>query len=228
MMNLAMFRNRQFSVNLITGFMVFVCTAGTTLLFPLFLQNVLQFGSGRTGLMLALTPLVVSIVAPLSGALSDRTGSRPITTLGLFVLALGFIAVSTLSATTSTLGYLLRFIPVGIGIGLFQSPNNSAVMGSVPRENLGVASGLLSLTRTVGQTTGIAILSAIWENRVAFHNGGFIDAGATFAPLAAQVSGLQDTIKISVVIIIAALLISLIALVGFLKSRKRSTTSITE
>jgi hypothetical protein len=97
-------------------------------------------------------------------------------------------------------------------------------MGSVPRENLGVASGLLSLTRTVGQTTGIAVLSAIWENRVAFYNGGFLDAGATFAPISAQVSGLQDTVKISVVIIIAALLISLIALVGFLKSKKRSAS----
>ena len=200
MINLAMFRNRQFSTNLITGFMVFVCTAGTTILFPLFLQNVLLFGSRQTGLMLAVTPVVVSIVAPISGALSDRTGSRPITTLGLFILALGFIAVSTLTATTSTIGYLLRFIPVGIGIGLFQSPNNSAVMGSVPRENLGVASGLLSLTRTVGQTTGIAVLSAIWENRVAVYNGGFLEAGATFAPISAQVSGLQDTIKLSIVI----------------------------
>jgi len=228
MMNLNMFRNRQFSINLITGFMVFVCTAGTTLLFPLFLQNVLQYGSGQTGLMLALTPLVVSIVAPLSGALSDRTGSRPITTLGLFVLALGFIAVSTLTETTSTIGYLLRFIPIGIGIGLFQSPNNSAVMGSVPRENLGVASGLLSLTRTVGQTTGIAILSAIWENRVAFYNGGFLEAGATFAPISAQVSGLQDTVKISVVIIVTAFFISTLALVGFLKSRKRSSSPATE
>ena len=144
MIDLKMFRNRQFSINLITGFMIFLCTAGTALLFPLYLQNILHYNSQQTGLMLAVTPICVSIIAPLSGALSDRTGSRPITTLGLLIVIIGFIAVSTLSETTSTWGYLLRFIPVGIGIGLFRSPNNSAVMGSVTREHLGVASGLLS------------------------------------------------------------------------------------
>jgi len=225
MIKLDMFRNRQFSINLITGFMVFVCTAGTTLLFPLFLQNVLQYGSRQTGLMLAVTPVIVSIVAPLSGALSDRTGSRPITTLGLFILALGFVAVSSLSENTSTIGYLLRFIPVGIGIGMFQSPNNSAVMGSVPRENLGVASGLLSLTRTVGQTTGIAVLSAIWGNRVSFYNGSVIEGGATFAPISTQVAGLKDTVIISIIIISIAFVISLFALVDFLKVKKQQRVS---
>ncbi len=220
MVNLAMFRSRQFSTNLVTGFTVFVCNAGTTLLFPLFLQNVLLYSTGNTGLLLAVTPVIVSIVAPLSGALSDRTGSRPITTLGLFVLFLGFLFATTLSEQTTTLGYILRFIPIGIGIGLFSSPNNSAVMGSVPRENLGVASGILSLTRTVGQTTGIAILSAIWENRVASYSGGFLESGATFAPIAAQVAGLQDTVKLTVILIFCAFLISLVALVDFLKAKK--------
>jgi EmrB/QacA subfamily drug resistance transporter len=223
MINLAIFKNRQFSTNLVTGFLVFICTAGTSLLYPLYLQNVLAYSAGQTGLMLAIVPVIVAIVAPISGALSDRTGSRPITTLGLFILVLGFVAVSSLSINTSTIGYLLRFIPVGIGIGMFQSPNNSAVMGSVPRENLGIASGLLSLTRTVGQMTGIAILSAVWENRVAFHNGSFVPGGATFAPLTAQVSGLLDTVSLSIVLLIISLLISSWALVEFLRIKKQST-----
>jgi EmrB/QacA subfamily drug resistance transporter len=228
MINLQMFQNRQFTINLITGFMVFVCTAGTTLLFPLYLQNVLLYNSEQTGLMLAITPVIVAIVAPLSGALSDRTGSRPITTLGLFMLILGFLSVGTLSEHTTTIGYLLRFIPIGIGIGLFQSPNNSAVMGSVSRENFGVASGLLSLTRTVGQITGIAVLSAVWENRVALYNGGFIDLGATFAPISTQVAGLLDTIHLSVAILALAFLISAWALVEFLRVKKSLRNSTTE
>lgn len=228
MINLRMFSNRQFSINLITGFMVFLCTAGTALLFPLYLQNILHYNSQQTGLMLAVTPICVSIVAPLSGALSDRTGSRPITTLGLLILIIGFVAVSTLSEATSTLGYLLRFIPVGIGIGLFQSPNNSAVMGSVARANLGVASGLLSLTRTVGQTAGIAILSAFWENRVAFYHGSFLDAGATFAPIASQVAGLLDTVYLTIAILVLAFLISSWALVEFIKLKRTNPDPSTQ
>ena len=105
------------------------------------------------------------------------------------------------------------------GIGLFQSPNNSAVMGSVSRENLGIASSLLSLTRTLGQTTGIAVLSVVWENRVAIYNGGFLDQGATFAPVKAQVAGLQDTVFLSIGLLILALLISVWALIEFVKQK---------
>ena len=54
------------------------------------------------------------------------------------------------------------FQPIGIGVGMFQSPNNSAIMGSAPPERLGIASGMLAVTRTLGQTTGIAILGALW------------------------------------------------------------------
>jgi EmrB/QacA subfamily drug resistance transporter len=224
MIDLTMFRNAQFSINLITGFLVFICTAGTMLIFPLYLQNILQYDPQQTGLMLAITPVTVAFVAPLSGALSDRVGSRPITTLGLLMLVIGYLLVSTLTATTTTIGYLIRFIPIGIGIGLFQSPNNSAVMGSVSRERLGVASGLLALTRTVGQTTGIAVLGAFWENRVAVFSGGFLESGATHASTLAQVSGLTDTIFLVIVLIIIALLISIWALFGFYKSRKILST----
>jgi hypothetical protein len=95
-------------------------------------------------------------------------------------------------------------------------------MGSVSRDNLGVASSLLSLTRTLGQTTGIAVLSTVWENRVAFYNGGFLELGATFAPIQAQVAGLQDTVHLSIVLLILALMISIWALIEFLKLRKQS------
>jgi hypothetical protein len=97
-------------------------------------------------------------------------------------------------------------------------------MGSVSRERLGVASGLLALTRTVGQTTGIAVLGAFWENRVAVFSGGFLESGATHASSLAQVSGLTDTIFLVIVLIIIALLISIWALFGFYKSRKILST----
>jgi hypothetical protein len=84
-------------------------------------------------------------------------------------------------------------LPIGAGVGIFQSPNNSAVMGSVPRERLGIASSLLSVTRTLGQVTGIATLGAIWAARVMFHHGSFLPEGATSAPAAAMVAGLHDT-----------------------------------
>jgi hypothetical protein len=87
------------------------------------------------------------------------------------------------------------------------------VMGAVPRERLGVASGLLSITRIVGQTIGIAVLSALWAGRVVVHYGAPLPEGATGAPAAAQVAGLHDIFLVIVGLIGFALALSVWALV---------------
>jgi hypothetical protein len=123
------------------------------------------------------------------------------------------------------LGYLLRFIPVGIGIGMFQAPNNSAIMGSVPRERAGVASSLLSLTRTIGQTSGIAMLGAFWERRVDALAGGVHYENVTQAPIPAQVGGLVDTIHLVIGLILVGLVLSLWALTVWLRQRRQHITT---
>lgn len=222
MIDLSIFRNRLFSVNLITGFLTFIVTAGTMIILPLYLQNVLGFGPRQSGLMLAVTPVMVAFTAPIAGTLSDRFGSRIITSVGLTILLFGWVMVSTLGTDTTVVGYLVRFIPVGIGIGLFQAPNNSAVMGSAPRERSGVASSLLSLTRTIGQTTGIALLGAFWERQVSALSGGVPYENVTLAPITAQVGGLVNTIHLVMIIVTVSLCLSLWALVIWLRSRNKT------
>jgi EmrB/QacA subfamily drug resistance transporter len=212
MIDLQLFRNRLFSINLATGFLAFVSSAGTILLMPYYLQDVRQYSPLTAGLLLAVVPAAVAIVAPWAGSLSDRFGTRPLAAIGLGILVVGYAAASTLHIDTGVLGYVLRFVPVGLGIGFFQSPNNSAIMGAVPRERLGVASGLLSLTRTLGQTVGIATVAALWAARVAAHSGRTIPDDATMAPASIQVTALNETLYVIVGLIVTALLLSLWAL----------------
>ena len=209
MIDLRLFRNSLFSVSLTTGFMIFICLSGTLILMPFYAENVLGYDPQQTGLLMATVPVALGIIAPVSGSLSDRFGSRPITVAGLAVLTAGFLAVSSLDAETTTLGYVLRFLPVGLGVGMFQSPNNSAIMGAAPRDRLGIASGMLAVTRTLGQTTGIAVLGALWAGQVFRYMGDVLPGGATAAPLDAQVYGLRITFTIVSVLIFAALLLSL-------------------
>jgi len=221
MIDLRLFRNSLFSVSLTTGFIIFICLSGTLILMPFYAENVLGYDPQQTGLLMATVPVALGIIAPISGNLSDRFGSRPITVAGLVMLTIGFLAVSSLDAETTTLGYVIRFLPVGLGMGTFQSPNNSAIMGAAPRDRLGIASGMLAVTRTLGQTTGIATLGALWAGQVFKYAGKVLPGGATVAPVAAQVAGLRVTFVIVSVLIFLALLLSIW---GLREERKQKRT----
>ena len=171
MVNLTMFRNPLFSFSLLTGLMSFIALGGTFIL-PFYLQDVQGYSAREVGLLLSVLPIMLSVTSPLSGALSDRFGTRGLATAGLLLIALTFILlISALQVGTSTLGYILRMAPLGIGLGIFHSPNNSAIMGSVNKERLGIASGFLAISRTLGQTTGVAVIGTIFAARSAAHAG---------------------------------------------------------
>jgi EmrB/QacA subfamily drug resistance transporter len=219
MIDLRLFKNRLFDINLITGFITFISLSGTIILMPFYLENVLGYDPRSVGFLLAIVPIAVGVTAPVSGVLSDRLGTRPLTVVGLLILMFGFLAVSTLSIETTALGYVLRFLPIGVGIGVFQSPNNSAIMGAVGRRQLGIVSGLLSVTRTLGQTTGIAALGALWASRVAYRASSPLPGGTTTAPAAAQVAGLNDTALLIVFLLGLALALAAWGLMQERRSR---------
>jgi EmrB/QacA subfamily drug resistance transporter len=212
MIDLKLFKNTLFTINLLTALLGFVCIAGTLILMPFYLENVLGYNPRQVGLLMVVIPVLLGIIAPISGVASDRFGTRPITALGLGIILTGYLALHTLSANTTTLGYILRFVPIGLGFGIFQSPNNSAVMGTAPRERLGVVSGMLAISRTLGQVTGIAVLGAVWASRVVAYSGGAVPGGATQAASSAQVAALQDTFLVCVALMSVGLGLGLWAL----------------
>lgn len=203
-----LFRDRQFTVNLATGLMVFI-GLGSSVLIPFYLEDVLGYSVQQVGLLLAVLPVSLGIVAPISGSLSDRFGTRPISVIGLAVTTVGYLALATLETDTTAVGFMLRYLPVGIGVGLFQSPNNSAIMGSVPANKLGIASSLLATTRSLGQTVGISVLGALWAALVFAAVGATIEGGVTAAPSGAQVDGLQTTCLAIAALMMTALLLAL-------------------
>jgi EmrB/QacA subfamily drug resistance transporter len=212
MVDLRLFREGLFSVNLATGSLAFISLSGLLLLMPFYLEGVLGYPPRQVGLLMASVPAGLGITAPISGSLSDRLGTRPITVAGLAVLVVGYLALSGLGGATKGPEFLLRFVPIGIGMGLFQSPNNSAIMGAAPRERLGVASGLLAMTRLVGQITGIAVLGALWAARTAAYSGPAWTGDPSTSPAAAQVAGLRDTSVLAVALVLVALLLGTWAL----------------
>ncbi len=208
MVRLDFFRSTQLSINLINALVAFIGIAGTIILLPFYLQNILGYPAIMVGLLLCVIPIMLGITSPIAGFLSDKFGTEKISVIGLFFVLLGFYASSFLSEQTTTVEYILRILPIGVGMGIFQSPNNSSIMGSVPKEHLGIASGMISVSRTLGQTVGTAILGAVWASRTFFYTGRTIPEGATKAPDFAQVHALQDTFRVTVFLIIFCLILS--------------------
>ncbi|MDO3410279.1 MFS transporter [Saccharibacillus sp. CPCC 101409] len=178
MLNLNLFRNPLFSLSILCGFLVFVSMFCYNIIAPFYLQSILQLSPRDAGWMMMIYPLVMVVVAPLSGAMSDRFGSEWLTFLGLLLMVGAQAGLASLHAG-STLVRVGAFIALlGLGGGLFQSPNNSLVMSTVPRPQLGVAGSVNSLIRNLGMVVGIAVatttLFGVMSGRAGYRVSGLI------------------------------------------------------
>jgi MFS family permease len=106
------------------------------------------------------------VVAPLAGYISDRFDARYISSAGMAVIALGLYLISNVKADTKIFIIIIYTMVIGIGIGTFQTPNNSAIMGSVPANRRGVASSMLATMRNLGMVLGIAISGTLFNSRL--------------------------------------------------------------
>jgi MFS family permease len=157
MVKLALFANKTFTLGNISAMLNFASQYIMVFATPFYLQRVLHYPPDKIGFLMTCFPLAVMIIAPFSGTLSDRLGTRGLAAAGaaLCAVALATMAFLPVEASPLTVGWRLAFF--GLGTGLFQSPNNSAVMGSAPRLHLGVASGVLATVRNTGMAIGIAM-----------------------------------------------------------------------
>ena len=208
MVELAMFKNPAFTKGLITGLLTFIAIAGLSLLLPFYLENVIGLSPFHMGLMMAVDPILMGIISPISGWLSDRMGSRIITTVGIFILLIAYVLLSRLDETSSLGMIIFSLLFIGIGLGTFQSPNNSTIMGSAASDRLGVVSSILALSRSLGQTLGASVLGSIWAVYVLARVSVIPEAGAAGAPIKAQVAGFQITYVYMSVLIFIALLVA--------------------
>lgn len=166
MLDLSLYKIRTFSAGTGAGFLSFISLFTTTIMVPFYMQYVLHFSATNVGLAMVANPLVMVVVAPLSGWLSDHIGSIVLATGGLMVNALGFISLSMLGTNAGFWLIALHLAIFGLGQGMFQSPNNSSIMASVPKNKLGIAGGFNALVRNLGMVGGISLSVALFNGRL--------------------------------------------------------------
>jgi EmrB/QacA subfamily drug resistance transporter len=162
-LDLRVFRNRPFASGLLMGYLSFLVLGGTGFLQPFFLEVIARYSTAKVGLLLAIAPIVGGVTAPMGGAAADRFGPRWVALTGLLLVVFGLLLFATIDEHVTVWGFAARVAPVGLGMGLFNAANNSSVLNAVPREQLGIASALLSLMRTLGQTTGVPVIASIFS-----------------------------------------------------------------
>ena len=180
-----------FALSIGTSVASFVAQMLAYVSLPFLLQDQLGQSQVETGLLMTPWPLTTAVIAPIAGRLADRYSAGMLGSIGLAVFAAGLALLALLPTHPGAVDIAWRMVVCGFGFGLFQSPNNRAIITSAPRERSGGASGMLGTARLLGQTTGAAFVALLFS---LFPQDGTIVAlalGAGFAILAAAVSSLR-------------------------------------
>ncbi|MBA3263689.1 MAG: MFS transporter [Thermoleophilaceae bacterium] len=164
MVDFSLFRSRTF---LGANFVAFIVSFAMFAMFfftALYLQNILGYSAVEAGVRFLPSTLMIVLIAPLSGRLADRVGPRPLMVSGLALTAFALLLQTRISVDTGYGLLLPAFILMGIGMALVMSPMSTAAMNSVAPEKAGVGSGILSMSRMVGATFGVAALGALFQH----------------------------------------------------------------
>ena len=158
---LDLFAKPIFTLSVVTSLASFAAQGLAFVLLPFYFQDVVGLDQVATGLYMTPWPIAAGIMAPLAGRLADRFPVGILAATGMAVMAAGLLSIAVIPEHPSSLAIVWRMLLCGVGFGLFQSPNNRALILAAPRERSGAASGVISTARLLGQTTGAALVAVL-------------------------------------------------------------------
>ena len=206
MLELGLFRNRTFSGANIAMLFVGLAMFGTFLYLTLYMQNIAHYSPVKSGATFLPMTILVILIAPQTGRLSDRVGSRWFVGGGMALLAVMLFYYSGLHAHTTFLHLLPGLVLGGLGMGMTMTPVTAAAMSSVPVDKAGVGSAVLNSMRQVGGSLGIAVMGAI----VAHVTASSLAAGDP-QPVA-FLHGFHDSLRIASGIALAGAVVATLAI----------------
>ena len=148
---------------------LYISTFSFPFILSLYLQFIRGFNVQTTGLILIIQPIFMSIIAPISGKLSDKIQPRIVASSGIIFIIIGFLLLAYLQHWPFVIPIFVLSL-MGMGFGLFSSPNANAVMSCVDKSIYGVASATLGTMRTIGQTMSMALVALIFSANIRYSN----------------------------------------------------------
>lgn len=153
--------NREFSLSNLAAMINYSATFGISFLLSIYLQSILGLSSREAGFMMLIQPIVMAMLSPVTGKLSDKHAPGKLASLGMGVTALGLLGLVFAVHLRSLWLVVPVVMVIGVGFALFAAPNNNAIMGSVPKKYYSLATSMLGTVRLVGQVTSVAIVTML-------------------------------------------------------------------
>lgn len=212
LVKLSMFRDPVFSGSLAISVLMYTVITGALLIIPFYLQQAKGYSTSTSGLLMTIGPIGCAIFTPISSKVAKYIGNYMVMILGILAFALGAFLMSNLKTSSSILDFAASILVFNGSLAFFQTPNNASIISSAKPEQRGLASGLLNLSRTIGQTTGAALIGAIFY---------FFTRTKSISKLNPIniVTGIHHTFLVASMIIIFAFIIGLVTLLP--KARKQ-------
>jgi EmrB/QacA subfamily drug resistance transporter len=161
---LGLLRTRVFGEALLSAFLAILALFAVSFMLPFYFEELRGFPVGRAGLLMSALPLTIALVAPASGTLADRLGSRWLAAGGLLLACVGLGLLATLGPDSTPPAILFPLIVTGIGQGMFQAPNIRTLLTAAPSDDEGEASGLIATTRVLGQSFSVALAGSVFAS----------------------------------------------------------------
>ena len=161
MLDLALFRRGIFSFGVSAMFLSFLGGTAVFFLMPFYVQKVLGYSPGETGLIMVPAAICFALAGPVAGRLSDRFGPRWLAAAGLALMCASFLTMSRMDEVADVQVVVAALLMLGLGMGLFYSPNASAVLSTVDTRRYGVATAFLNMVRNTANVTGVALSTSI-------------------------------------------------------------------
>lgn len=155
------FKNKIFTINLLCAFISFTCIAASTILLPFYFQYTLKLSASIAGFIVLVSPVVLAVFSPICGTLSDKIGREIMCLIGLAIMSIAFLLLSTLKGNSLAIAAIGFMGTMSLGQAVFQPANNALVMSNCDRDKLGIAGSINSLTRNLGQIAGITLATSI-------------------------------------------------------------------
>lgn len=173
MMDLTLFHNRGFTAGNLAKVAVYLAFGAMNFLLPFYLYRVLELTPASVGVRLTVLPVGMLVASLVFGPLSDRVGTRRLAPAGVVLLVLAALALAAAKPGDGFLPVAVAMVLAGVGLGAFIAPNDSAILSVTPRDRLGVANGIMGVSRQVGMLTGQTLAAGVLSARLAATGGDF-------------------------------------------------------